>query len=159
MPKELKKPSANTDTAIVVSMPRKTPVTKAEVIDILSFLAKKLEIKIVSLDVTVISRKKLLAINKKFLKHDYETDIITFAYSKSKKKIEGELLLSYEDAEENAKKFAVTFRSELFRLIVHGILHLVGYDDLAPADKRIMMKKQEQLLKSYLKVIQTKAEV
>ena len=69
-------------------------------------------------------------INKSYLKHDYTTDIITFNYSNSLEQIDGEIFISIDDALSNSKKFKVTLSDELVRLVIHGILHLLGYDDL-----------------------------
>ncbi len=123
------------------------------------FLSRELKLTIEELEVSIISGKKLLEINRTFLNHDFETDIITFQYGKSKKKLSGELLISLDDAKRNAKKFSVALRSELFRLLVHGILHLAGFDDKRAVDRRIMINKQEKLLKNYFTESNTKIEI
>ena len=63
------------------------------------------------------------------MKHDYETDVVTFNYSKNKKVIDGEILISFEEAKYNAKKFNVSYGKELTRLVIHGMLHLLNFDD------------------------------
>ena len=69
----------------------------------------------------------LLKINKQFLKHNFYTDIITFDYSE-KNKIEGEIFISIDRVKENAITFKQPFQKELMRTIIHGVLHLCGYD-------------------------------
>jgi probable rRNA maturation factor len=87
----------------------------------------------------------LLQINKDFLNHSTYTDIITFDYSEGKA-IEAEIYISVERVKENASKFKTTFENELRRVIIHGVLHLVGYGDKTPAKKALMRKKEEACL-------------
>jgi len=88
----------------------------------------------------------LLKINRQFLKHDFYTDIITFDYSEGKK-IEGEIFISIERVKENALTFKQPFQKELLRTIIHGILHLCGYKDKTPADKKRMRAKEDEALR------------
>ena len=71
----------------------------------------------------------LIEINNKYLQHDYFTDIITFDHSENKKNIEGDLYISVDRTKENAKKYKVDENTELIRVIIHGLLHLIGYKD------------------------------
>lgn len=70
----------------------------------------------------------LLEINQKYLKHDYYTDIITFDYTDNQG-VSGDLFISVERVKENAQKLKVSFEEELDRVMVHGLLHLIGYKD------------------------------
>lgn len=92
------------------------------------------------------SDKYLLRINKQFLQHDFYTDIITFDYS-DKLKIEGEIFISIDRVKENAKTFKQPFEMELKRTIIHGVLHLCGYTDKSPVDKKKMRLKENNALK------------
>ena len=83
----------------------------------------------------------MLEINKNYLNHDYYTDIITFNYVEENL-ISGDLFISVERVRENAGKFDVTFQQELYRVILHGILHLVGYDDKTFEDQTLMREKE-----------------
>jgi probable rRNA maturation factor len=87
----------------------------------------------------------LLGLNQQYLKHNTYTDIITFDYS-SGKSIEGEIYISVERVRENANKLDVPFEDELLRVMVHGVLHLCGYQDKEPAQKAQMRKKEEAYL-------------
>lgn len=88
----------------------------------------------------------LLQLNQNFLRHNTYTDIITFDYSSSKNALEGEIYISLDRIVENAKKFKSTLDNELHRVIIHGILHLIGYKDKSKADKLLMRKKEDTYL-------------
>lgn len=88
----------------------------------------------------------LLSLNKKFLKHDTLTDIITFHYPDGKK-LSAEIFISIPRVKENAKKFNVSFNNELHRVMIHGILHLCGYTDEKTAEKKKMRVMEDYYLK------------
>lgn len=83
----------------------------------------------------------LLEINKKFLKHDYYTDVITFDYSEGKA-ISGDIMISIDSVRQNASYYKVDFDTELNRVMVHGLLHLIGYDDHEEEDITVMRGKE-----------------
>jgi len=91
------------------------------------------------------SDKYLLATNIQFLNHKSLTDIITFDYSDSPV-LHGDIFISIERVRENALKFKKTFDDELHRVIIHGILHLVGYNDKTPKEKSLIHKKEDVCL-------------
>lgn len=88
----------------------------------------------------------LLTLNQGFLKHNTLTDIITFDNSGPDAFISGEIYISIERVRENAAKFQVQFEDELNRVMIHGVLHLLGYKDKKPAEKALMRKKEEACL-------------
>ena len=90
----------------------------------------------------------ILDINQRFLQHDYFTDIITFDYSEGSK-ISGDLFISVDSVKENSIEYGTDFEDELHRVIVHGILHLIGYDDHTDDDVRIMRSKENYYLSLY----------
>lgn len=92
------------------------------------------------------SDEYLLKINKEYLNHDTYTDIITFDSSESDDEIAGDIFISIERVRENAKKFKCKIGDELHRVMVHGVLHLCGYDDLTVDDKREMTDKENYYL-------------
>ncbi len=98
-------------------------------------------------DISVIfcSDEYLLEMNKQHLNHDYFTDIITFNYVKDEV-ISGDLFISADRIRENSGKFNVTFYEELYRVILHGILHLVGYNDKTDEEKKVMKEKENYYL-------------
>ncbi len=85
--------------------------------------------------------------NKQFLQHDYYTDIITFPLSNPEDKtIESELYISINRVADNAKTHKVKFEEELFRVIFHGVLHLIGHNDKTKAQQADMRKKESEWL-------------
>lgn len=89
------------------------------------------------------SDEYLLQINQQYLDHDTFTDIITFDNAEEEGKITGDIFISIERIRENAKTFNVTEARELQRVIIHGTLHLLGYPDKKPADKKVMTEKED----------------
>lgn len=85
-------------------------------------------------------------INVEYLQHDTFTDIITFDNSDTEKLIEGDIFISVERVEENAQKFALSFDEELHRVMIHGVLHLLGYQDKTSKEKAKMRAKEDEYL-------------
>jgi len=86
----------------------------------------------------------LYKMNVEHLQHDTYTDVITFQYNEEF--VEGDIFISVERTNDNAKSFGVTSSQELHRVMVHGLLHLMGYKDKAPADKKLMTEKENEYL-------------
>lgn len=93
----------------------------------------------------------LLEKNQQFLAHDTLTDIITFDLSEHDKELVGEIYISVERVADNATKFKVPVVDELLRVIFHGALHLCGFKDKKPADKKLMRQKEDECLAAYNK--------
>ena len=93
--------------------------------------------------------KALLDINRQFLKHNFYTDIITFDLSEYGE-IFSEVYISVDRVRENAKEMGITFKSELHRVIFHGVLHLCGYGDKSNKEIMIMRGKENDLIAQYL---------
>ena len=95
-------------------------------------------------DISVIfcSDEYLLNVNKQYLNHDYYTDIITFDYVENKT-ISGDLFISVDRIKDNAKEYDISFIKELYRVVFHGVLHLVGYNDKTDAEQEIMTEKED----------------
>ena len=91
---------------------------------------------------------EILEMNKKFLKHNYYTDVITFGDLKDKK-ITGDIAISIERVLDNSKTYGVEFEDELKRVMVHGLLHIMGYNDKASSDKTVMSKKEKKAIKMF----------
>ncbi len=88
----------------------------------------------------------LQKLNIKFLNHKDLTDVISFDYSE-KNKMKGDVFISVERVKENAKTYGVKFKEELSRVMIHGILHLAGYNDKKPEEQKLMRKLENQFLK------------
>lgn len=97
------------------------------------------------LSYTFLSDEELLKINVEFLDHDTYTDIITFDYNRGNMII-GEIYMSLDRINENSKKNEVTFEKEFDRILIHGLLHLLGYKDKEPDDKILMTQKEDYYL-------------
>jgi len=85
-------------------------------------------------------------INLEYLNHKTLTDIITFDQSDKSVYLEGDIFISVPRVQDNAAKFSVAFDQELHRVIIHGVLHLLGYGDKSEAKKKVMRKKEEAYL-------------
>lgn len=90
----------------------------------------------------------LLQINREFLEHDYHTDVITFDYTEGNI-VTGEVYIGIETVKDNAVEFNTTFRREVLRVLVHGILHLAGFDDRTEREKKEMRKLEDIYLDKF----------
>ncbi|HPL75919.1 MAG TPA: rRNA maturation RNase YbeY [Paludibacteraceae bacterium] len=96
------------------------------------------------------NNERILEINRQYLQHDYYTDIITFDDS-TDSTISGDIFISLETVKSNAEDFSVDFEEELHRVIIHGILHLCGQDDITPELKAEMTRKENKALEELKK--------
>ncbi|CAN5285809.1 rRNA maturation RNase YbeY [soil metagenome] len=122
---------------------------KSEIAKWLQAVSKKHKKRVDSLNYIFVSDEYLLNINKRFLRHNTLTDIITFDYSADKtgkNGIIGEIYISIPRIKENATIFKVTQTEELHRVMAHGLLHLCGYGDKTPAEIKRMRSEEENAL-------------
>lgn len=91
----------------------------------------------------------LLSINKEYLDHDFYTDIITFDNSDEEDEIIGDIFISVERVKENAQELEQPFETELYRVMAHGLLHLIGYKD-GTSDEKLLMRQKENSCLSLL---------
>ena len=91
----------------------------------------------------------ILEINKKYLNHNFYTDVITFDLSEHNKAISAEVYVSIERIRDNAEQLGLSIKSELHRVLFHAALHLCGYKDKKKKDKEIMRKRENDLLDKY----------
>lgn len=104
-------------------------------------------------DINIIfcSDNYILDVNQKYLQHDYFTDIITFDYCEGDV-LSGDLFISVDSVRENSIFYKTEFENELNRVIVHGLLHLIGYDDHTPEDQKLIREKENYYLEVRLKL-------
>lgn len=95
--------------------------------------------------------KEIKIFNKKYLSHDYETDILTFYYENDVNGIDSDILISIDTVRKNSTKYKSGFENELFRVVIHGILHLSGYKDKTIMQKIKMREKENYYLKKIVK--------
>ena len=121
--------------------------------DFISKQCQKEGVRIEALQYVFCSDAYLLDINKRFLNHDFYTDIISFDLSEQKGSLVGDVYISIERVKENAKTEGNLYMHELLRVIFHGALHFCGYKDKKPADVKVMRSMEDKWLKAYLKTI------
>jgi len=109
--------------------------------------------KLGEIEIVFLKDEEILEINKRFLKHNYFTDVITFSYN-TKDKICGDVCISIESVTRNAIKYNEICSRELMRVIAHGVLHLIGYED-ADQESKDRMRDKENF---YLNLVDTKHE-
>ncbi len=111
----------------------------------ISFIAENEGYKINEINYIFCSDTYLLNVNKEYLKHDYFTDVITFDYTEDKK-IMGDIFISIDRINENFSLYSNNFYEELYRVMAHGLLHILGYNDSNNTEKMIMTEKEDYYL-------------
>ena len=117
--------------------------------------AKKEKRSVSEINYILCSNRYLLNLNQNYLKHDTLTDIITFDYSEGKL-ISGDIYISLEMVRENSSKYNSVFDEELRRVMIHGVLHLSGYNDKKGSEKALMRKKEEAYLSLWKRMFHVK---
>ena len=92
-----------------------------------------------------VNDEKILEANNEYLGHDYYTDVITFDYCEGNI-LNGDIVISLDTVRTNAEKFGKTYEDELFRVIIHGVLHLCGINDKGPGEREIMEENENKAL-------------
>ncbi|MFM7770756.1 MAG: rRNA maturation RNase YbeY, partial [Bacteroidota bacterium] len=108
--------------------------------------------KLHQIDYIFCSDQELLPINKEFLNHSTLTDIITFDYS-TKHHLHGEIYISLQRVKENAYIFQKKYKEEFLRVLCHGVLHLIGYQDKKEKDIKIMRKKEDDCISLFYSIL------
>jgi len=109
-------------------------------------IAEKFQVEIDQLNYIYCSDNYLLEVNQTYLQHDYYTDIITFDQSEGEGPIEADIFISIDRIKENAKENNHQWQTELHRVMAHGLLHLIGFDDKTDEQKQIMRKTEDDCL-------------
>ncbi|HTI69632.1 MAG TPA: rRNA maturation RNase YbeY [Candidatus Limnocylindria bacterium] len=99
----------------------------------------------------LVSAREMARLNWQFLQHEGSTDVITFDQGSAPGRLRGEIFISVADAQAQAEEFGTTWQDELGRYMVHGLLHLAGYDDLQPSQRKIMKRLEERLMRQLRK--------
>lgn len=92
-----------------------------------------------------VNDEKILEVNNEYLGHDYYTDVITFDYCEGNI-LNGDIVISLDTVCTNAEKFGKTYEDELYRVIIHGVLHLCGINDKGPGEREIMEENENKAL-------------
>ncbi len=126
----------------IVNFQHKFPIPQKKITRIVTAAVKRLKLKLGEVSVVFVGEQRMRTVNRTHLKHDYVTDVITFDY-----KTLGEIIICPSVASTNARRFGNSLERELVLYVVHGLLHLAGYDDHAPADIARMRLKEEELMR------------
>ena len=141
-------------TTAIANRQRARKINKPLLEKIVAELFSELEIMEVELGIHLVGAKEMARVNWQFLHHEGSTDVITFDHQesgvrsqKSELKLNGELFICVDEAVTQAKEFGTNWQSEVVRYIVHGVLHLLGYDDLKPQLRRVMKREENRLVR------------
>jgi len=139
------------------NLQKKVSLNSSQILKIVKSILRYERIEKASLTIVFVTRQKIRSLNKKFLRRDYATDVLAFDLndqaslkrkpSPKPKTLVGDIIISTDAALKNAKAYETTLAQELTLYIIHGILHLLGFDDHAPRDIQKMRKKEQELLK------------
>ena len=131
----------------IVNLQKKVRIPKAAILSRTKKVLRHEGLYQGQLTIVFVSDPTIKKLNQKFLKHRTATDVLTFDYSKNKKDFAGEIIISADTTHRQAKTYQVSFRQEIILYVIHGILHLLGFDDHRPADIRRMRKKETELMR------------
>lgn len=131
---------------LIINADEKFKINESGVDSIVTELMNDMDFTIDEVQINFLDENQILELNKEYLQHDYNTDIITFNYSGDNHILEGEIFISVDDAAYNAGLYEVSRNSEILRLIIHGFLHLLGYDDITPEEKKIQKEHEDRLV-------------
>lgn len=139
--------SYNFENTKKIQLPRR--VVSQWIKETINFYGKKTG----SISYIFCSDEYILDINKQYLNHDYYTDIITFDYTEAEL-VSGDVFISLDTVKSNAELYNQNFEKELYRVIIHGILHLCGQKDKSEKDKAEMTRKEDLALEHFYQIYQ-----
>ena len=125
-----------------IRMPK---IRKRETTAWIKMVAASYGLKVGDIGYMFVDDEKILEVNREYLGHDYYTDIITFDYDETDT-INGDIVISLDTVRTNAVKFGKSYEEELYRVIIHGILHLCGINDKGPGEREIMEAAENKAL-------------
>ncbi len=129
-------------TVAVTNVSGRRLLSSAEFRRITASVCRKEKVRNAEFSFVVLGSREIRSINRKFLRHDYVTDVITFPLDQ--RRVQAEIYINGEIIERQANEHGVTRRNEMIRLVVHGTLHALGYDDTTPAMAKKMTIRQER---------------
>ncbi len=130
-----------------IKMPK---IKKREVTAWIKAVAASYGRKVGEIGYLFVDDEKILEVNNEYLGHNYYTDIITFDYDEGDV-INGDIVISLDTVRTNAEQFGKEYAEELYRVIIHGILHLCGIDDKGPGEREIMEAAENKALEMYIR--------
>jgi rRNA maturation RNase YbeY len=139
---------------VITNRQRAKRVNTRELKRLVLALLAELKIQRAELGINLVGAGEMARVNQQFLQHEGSTDVITFDYSSAEcgarsaeLRLHGELYICVDDAVKQAREFGATWQSEVARYAVHGVLHLLGYDDLRPGLRRTMKREENRLMR------------
>ena len=139
---------------IINDYSQKLEYLEKDICSIINFILKNEEKTADSISIILTNRLYLSKLKKKYFNVDQYTDVIAFNLEdEGETDIEGEIYISIDDVMDNAKTYSSEFNNEFCRVLIHGILHLAGYDDDIPDNIKIMRKLEEKYLLNFTKEI------
>ncbi|HEY4953145.1 MAG TPA: rRNA maturation RNase YbeY [Verrucomicrobiae bacterium] len=138
-------------TIILLNRQRTRKINARALKKITEALLTELKIEQAELGINLVATPEMTLVNETFLKHKGSTDVITFDYQKSESKLHGELFICVDEAISQSKKFKTDWRSEVVRYIIHGVLHLTGFNDARAKAKQKMKREENRLLRELSK--------
>lgn len=137
-------------TVTIRNKQRRYQVNSRRLRDLAVAVAEVLDLKEIDLGIFVVGELEMTRLNESFLQHAGCTDVITFDYNdaSSPDLVAGEVFICLEEAARQATRFRVPLQQEALRYVMHGILHLCGYDDLTPAKRRKMKQVENRLVRT-----------
>ncbi|MCA9407292.1 MAG: rRNA maturation RNase YbeY [Candidatus Omnitrophica bacterium] len=133
---------------------KKIKISPQRILRIIKKILQHEKVAQATLTIIFVSHQKIRALNKKYLHKDYATDVLAFDLRDDHKKrrtILGDIAISVDAAVKNARVFQSTVDREIVLYVVHGILHLLGYDDHSLADIKRMRRKEQELMEKFRK--------
>ena len=127
--------------------------------EILNWIIEKLDLSILSLDVIFTSDSYLKQLHKEYFNLDSKTDVITFDLNENPDEIEGEIYISIQRAVEQSIQYRISPELELCRLLIHGCLHLAGYDDIKESDRTELKSIENKLVNDISRIYHKKLSV
>ncbi|MBD3290687.1 rRNA maturation RNase YbeY [candidate division KSB1 bacterium] len=122
---------------------------------LVNYVLNKENYKFGDIGIVFVNHNYIIELNKKFLGKNETTDVLSFSLDEtSKPEISGEVYINLDIVSENAIEFNVSFVEEVNRMVIHGLLHLAGYDDQTDSDKAIMTRREDLYLEDYEKDLQ-----
>jgi len=145
-------------TVVIVNRQRRKKINAPLLQQLTVTLLAELEVTDAEFGLTLLAAPEMTRVNETFLHHEGSTDVITFDHSevktpssKLKNVLHGELFVCVDEAILQARQFKTTWQTEVVRYVVHGVLHLLGYDDHAAAARRKMKREENRLVRRLAK--------
>jgi len=133
---------------VINNRQRRRPIERAQIKKLIEWACGELKIKRAEIGVHFVTAKEMSKVHERYMNIRGSTDVITFDHgSEPPADIHGEIFISVADAEAQAAEFKTTWENEMSRYVIHGILHLLGYDDTTPRARAVMKRHENRLAK------------